>query len=119
MLFDRLGFYCLALGTLFCFNHLAQKKRAYLHAQTNLELVSLDFKNIEDSYFFLVGKKIDINRASIQALKQLPSISTTIAQRIISYRQKKEFKSLKDVLAVKGLGPKKLQKIRPYLQLNN
>ena len=58
-------------------------------------------------------KAIPINTASVQQLIELPGIGPTIAKRIVAYRkQHGPFHSAEDLLKVKGIGRKKLEKIR-------
>lgn len=60
--------------------------------------------------------KVDINRAGTEELESLPRIGPALARRIIDYRkQHGPFKKTEDLLAVKGIGPKLLAKIRDRL----
>ncbi len=61
---------------------------------------------------------ININTASIETLKRIPGIGPTIAKNIVELRKiKGKFKSLDDLIEVKRIGSKKLDKIRKYLYL--
>ncbi len=61
-------------------------------------------------------KLINVNTASQKELVALPGIGETIAQRIIEYRKTHgPFHRPEDLLAVKGIGPKKLEKIRDLI----
>lgn len=64
-------------------------------------------------------KKIDINRASRKELESLPGIGPVLAQRIIEYREEHPFRSVDELLAVKGIGPKLLEKVRPYVTVES
>ncbi len=59
---------------------------------------------------------IDINSAEIDQLQMLPNIGPVIAERIINHRKKiGRFTSLDQLTAVKGVGPKTLEKIKPLI----
>ena len=59
---------------------------------------------------------IDINSASKQQLILLPGIGESIASRIIAYRDENgPFSSVDRLVRVKGIGAKKLEKIRPFV----
>jgi competence protein ComEA len=59
---------------------------------------------------------IDINSATVQELETVKGIGPIKAQRIIDYRtQNGPFKSVDDLNAVKGIGDKSLEKIRPQV----
>jgi comEA protein len=61
---------------------------------------------------------IDINSASLEELTSLPGIGGEMARRIAEYRTAHgPFASAEDLLDVKGIGPKKLEKIRPFIRL--
>lgn len=66
-----------------------------------------------------VAAKIAVNTASTAELEALPGIGPVVAQRIVEYRTSHgAFTSLDDLLQVKGVGEKVLEKIRPQATLN-
>lgn len=61
---------------------------------------------------------IDINRASAEDFDKLPGIGPELANRIVAYRQKHgPFRRVEDLLAIRGIGPKKWRGMRPYLRI--
>ena len=64
-----------------------------------------------------ISGKININTADEAILSTLPGIGEKTAAAIISYRTDNGgFKSIDDLEQVKGIGSKKLAKIRPMLE---
>ena len=64
---------------------------------------------------WLLGQKMEINRAQFRDLVQLPRIGRSMAKRIVKERQRSgPFCNLDDLLRVKGIGPRTVQKLRPY-----
>ncbi len=60
---------------------------------------------------------VRLNTATESDLVRLPGIGPSLARRILEYRrQKGGFKSVDELLEVKGIGPKKLEQIRPYVR---
>ena len=55
--------------------------------------------------------KLDVNTASDQELNALPGIGSVLVSRIVAARP---FKTADDLRRVKGIGPKKYEKIRPF-----
>ena len=67
----------------------------------------------------LVADKIDINQADPVELTKLPGIGTSTAAKIAAYRDANgPFKSVEELLNVKGIGPDKLEKIKPLVTLS-
>ncbi len=61
---------------------------------------------------------IDLNRATVRELIQLPGVGEVIAKRILDFREKHgPFKRVEDLMKVKGIGEKSLEKIRPYIRV--
>lgn len=62
--------------------------------------------------------KVNLNTASVSQLEDLPGIGPALAARIVEHRQKNgAFKSVEDVLAVKGIGEKNFAKIQGFLSV--
>jgi competence ComEA-like helix-hairpin-helix protein len=62
-----------------------------------------------------VNQRIDINTANEDELCKLPGIGPKKAAAIIALRQKKPFTRVTQLLQVKGIGKKTLEKIRPLV----
>jgi comEA protein len=61
-------------------------------------------------------KPININTASSDELQQVPGIGPATAEKILQMRKSYgAFKSVDDLLSIKGLGKKRLEKMRKYL----
>jgi competence protein ComEA len=58
---------------------------------------------------------VNINTAPVEQLMRLPGIGTVTANNIIAARSLKPFRTFADVDAVKGIGPKTLEKLRPFI----
>ena len=65
----------------------------------------------------LVAKfQVDANRADWPELIQLPGVGQVLAERWIAERERGgEFRSIEDLSRVRGIGPRTLDRIRPYL----
>ncbi|HUK29869.1 MAG TPA: helix-hairpin-helix domain-containing protein [Candidatus Acidoferrum sp.] len=61
-------------------------------------------------------KPVNINTANSEELQQVPGIGPATAQKILEMRKSYgAFKSVDDLLAIRGLGEKRLEKMRKYL----
>ncbi len=59
---------------------------------------------------------LNINTASTEELQTLPNIGERMAKRIIDYRiQHGDFVSVDALQKVKGIGPKTIDKLRPFV----
>lgn len=73
----------------------------------------IDLANAPEKTMLFV---LDINRADASELMQLPNIGETLSERIIEHRTENgPFENHEALLNVKGIGPKTLEKIRPFL----
>ncbi len=64
------------------------------------------------------AKPVNINTATSQELQQVPGIGPATAEKILQMRKSYgAFKSVDDLLAIRGLGPKRLEKMRKYLTI--
>ena len=62
------------------------------------------------------ARPIDINSASSVQLQEVPGIGPATAEKILAMRKSYgAFKSVDDLLSVRGIGPKRLEKMRKYL----
>ena len=66
----------------------------------------------------LAKNSINLNTATLSDLDRLPGVGQVTAQSILDYRkQRGGFTSIDNLLEVKGIGPNKLEKIRPFVRL--
>lgn len=61
---------------------------------------------------------VSVNLATAEELERLPGIGPVLAGRIVEDRSRNgQYVRLEDLLRVKGIGPRKLEKLRPYLRV--
>jgi competence ComEA-like helix-hairpin-helix protein len=72
-----------------------------------------------------IGKKIppstplDLNTATAAQLAQVPGIGASSAKAIVQFRQKSgPFERIEDLLAIHGISGRKLEQIRPYVNVS-
>jgi len=66
----------------------------------------------------ILSEKININTATAQDLTAVPGIGPSKAEKIVSYRSEKgKFTAIEDLMGVKGIGEKSLNKLKKYLTL--
>lgn len=61
------------------------------------------------------GDRIDLNRAGVTELMRLPGIGEKRAQAIVAARTRQPFRRAEDVLAVKGIGPRWLARVKDHV----
>jgi competence protein ComEA len=59
---------------------------------------------------------MNLNTADVELLQRLPRIGPALAGRIIAYRQNRgPFTSINQVVNVRGIGEKTLEKMAPWI----
>ncbi|MGB7971076.1 MAG: helix-hairpin-helix domain-containing protein [Candidatus Deferrimicrobiaceae bacterium] len=67
---------------------------------------------------FLLGRRVDINRAAYQEISGLPGISDSVARAVVEERKRRgAFRRPEDLLAVRGIKEKRLKKILPFIAI--
>lgn len=95
---------------------------AVLKENADISSFSLQ-KQLSDNEMIVIPAKkeerlISINSAGVEELCRLPGIGPAIADRIIEYRkQNAGFKTLEDIMNVKGIGKATYEKIKGYIAL--
>ncbi|HEV2350051.1 MAG TPA: helix-hairpin-helix domain-containing protein [Terriglobia bacterium] len=65
-----------------------------------------------------IAVPIDINRATAKDFAKLPGVGPELARRIVDYRSKHgTFHRVEDLLAIRGIGPRKWRALKPYLRV--
>lgn len=59
---------------------------------------------------------LDLNRATVQELQQLPGVGPSTAEAVVKFRrQSGAFQRVEDLLAIHGISKAKFEKLRPYV----
>ncbi|MDM7924505.1 MAG: helix-hairpin-helix domain-containing protein [bacterium] len=62
---------------------------------------------------------VNLNSAGSAELVSVPGIGPVMAGRILAYRRESgRFRSVDELIRVRGIGPRTLEKIRPYLRID-
>ncbi|MDZ7718087.1 MAG: helix-hairpin-helix domain-containing protein [Balneolaceae bacterium] len=76
----------------------------------------LDLEELVEFLESLANNPININRASVDDLMQIPGLNFRLAQGIVQYRSNQvPFSTVDDLTNVPGIGPATLSRIRPYI----
>ncbi len=61
------------------------------------------------------AKPLDLNTATVEELEKLPGIGPSTAKAIVRFRERSgPFRRIEDLLAIRGITKRKLEKLRPY-----
>jgi competence ComEA-like helix-hairpin-helix protein len=95
------------------FGSMRTRIHAYLWA---LVLLLFLAANPASAKKMLPSHPLDLNVASVGDLEHLPGIGERTAKEIIDFRQKSgPFESVDDLLAIRGVSKQRLERIRPYI----
>lgn len=101
-----------ALALLLTLTVITQRWIFPVHGHSSLPLVAGDQPTVLTGIFIL-----DPNHAPADSLELLPGIGPVLAARIVAYRTSQPFDSLNDLTGVNGINDKLLEKISPYLRI--
>ncbi len=88
------------------------------HLETCLILV-LAIAAVSFTIPAISAEKVDINTATMEELQALPKIGPKTAKAIVEYRKMHSFKSVDELINVKGIGDKKFEKLRPLITVGD
>ncbi|MDD5613895.1 MAG: helix-hairpin-helix domain-containing protein [Candidatus Omnitrophica bacterium] len=78
----------------------------------------LRYRLVSQKYQSSIVFPLDLNSASYADLIEVPGIGPVYAERIIQYRYENNgFRSIDELVKVKGIGKNKLEKLKPYFKL--
>jgi comEA protein len=88
---------------------------SFVEQQQSVLLLSSPIRQSKQDSSLLL---ININTASVDELVKLPNIGPVIATRIVEYRDRHgPFQNIEQLTRVRGIGPKKIISLKPYIQI--
>ena len=89
-----------------------------INDQSDISYISIENGTniIQETNFNSQNSKININKADIVELQNLPGVGESLAQKIINYRNENgKFNSIEDLKNVSGIGEKKFESLKEYI----
>ena len=83
------------------------------------EAASQAFDRSERAETLLFGGRLDLNRALPGALEALPGVGPRRARAIVAERAKRPFSGVGDLVRVRGVGPRTLEDIQPWVEVRS
>jgi len=91
-------------------------RKIHYRVDLSVEPSELVKSNIDIDKLIIEAKLVNINEAGLEELTRLPGIGATLAERIIDYRHTHgPFKEIEEITRVRGIGPKKFNKMKEFL----
>ena len=105
-------------GFLDGYKHTAIVDTSTAEVKTSTNALNLPTEEITDDKLNLTLVKVKINEADFVEIQRLPGVGPVLARRIIAFRDSAgEFRKPDDLLKVKGIGEKKLARMKDYIEL--
>jgi competence protein ComEA len=77
--------------------------------------IKVKLERMEAKKLLVFSIPLDLNRASVEDLCLLPGIGESLAQEVLSYRERRRgFRSVEELKNVKGIGEKKYQTLKDF-----
>lgn len=100
-----------------CHSSSRQAARCGINKSLTASNISESIESVSLTRNQLTQTPININKASQKDLEKLPGIGEKIASWLIEYRsQHGDFRTLDDLKKVKGIGDKKAERIKGYIE---
>lgn len=65
------------------------------------------------------GQTVNVNTATVAEIQLLPRIGPSVAAKVVEHREKNgNFKTLDDLMLVRGIGESTFEQLKPYLALS-
>lgn len=90
-----------------------------VHISRSSEALKVSLGTMKDRYRLALGLPINLNSAPFEVLKAIPYITDGIAQEIIEIRTHHPFKKIEELVRIRGIGDRVLEKVKPYLELSD
>ncbi len=73
---------------------------------------------LDGTELVLLGRAVDLNRAAAADLAAVPGIGAGLAADVVREREERgPFRAVEDLRRVRGIGPVRLERARPYLRV--
>ncbi len=96
--------------------HIHQLSRSYFTISLLALMLIVSFSGMT----FAGDGQVDLNTSTAKELQQLPGIGKGLAKRIVDYRTSNgPFKSVEELMQVKGIGKKTFAKMKERLAIEN
>ncbi len=106
---------CLETGTFVS----VEREKMVTQGGTRKE-IKVNLRRMEPKKLIVFSIPLDLNRVTAEDLRLIPGIGESIAQEILSYRQRrKAFRSIEELKEVKTIGEKKYQSLKSYLTVRD
>ncbi|MEI6602332.1 MAG: ComEA family DNA-binding protein [Clostridia bacterium] len=88
------------------------------NSSTPVITTGIDFNNLPDEQLeSSTPVKVNLNTATLTQLMELPGVGESTANKIISYRKSNRFQKTEDIMNVSGIGEKKYEDLKKYIEI--